>query len=184
MVDPNLPQGRLGPMQQGEILGRIRVAAEVGREGYLGGTGTPDVHVVHIHNPGQGLQQLPHLQDLDVFGNNSCWLLPRSGAAAGQALCFAIGPMDCELCGSCFDSSGRTLFLAVQHPGELHGTRQGDASEWQAHQLVDRDSQPFEQLRQVPLGSNWPSGAPGRPPRPGGVAIRRLDNQPLLATAG
>lgn len=53
MVDPNLPQGRLGPMQQGEILGRIGVAAEVGREGYLGGTGTPDVHVVHIHNPGQ-----------------------------------------------------------------------------------------------------------------------------------
>jgi secreted PhoX family phosphatase len=121
---------------------------------------------------------------LDVFGNNSCWLLPRSGAAAGQALCFAIGPMDCELCGPCFDRSGRTLFLAVQHPGELHGTRQGDASEWQAHQLVDRDGQPFEQLRQVPLGSNWPSGAPGRPPRPGVVAIRRLDHQPLLAPAG
>ena len=112
---------------------------------------------------------------LDVFGNNSCWLLPRSGAAAGQALCFAIGPMDCELCGPCFDSSGRTLFLAVQHPGELHGTRQGQASEWQAHQLVDRAGQPFEQLRQVPLGSNWPSGVPGRPPRPGVVAIRRLD---------
>lgn len=121
---------------------------------------------------------------LDVFGNNSCWLLPRTGAAASQALCFAIGPMDCELCGPCFDSSGRTLFLAVQHPGELHGTRQGQASEWQAHRLVDRGGQPFEQLRQVPLGSNWPSGVPGRPPRPGVVAIRRLDHQPLLAPPG
>jgi hypothetical protein len=112
---------------------------------------------------------------LDVFGNNSCWLLPRSGPGAGEALCFAIGPMECELCGPCFDATGHTLFLAVQHPGEVHGTRQGQASEWQAHQLVDRDGQPFEQLRQVPLGSNWPSGVPGRPPRPGVVAIRRLD---------
>jgi secreted PhoX family phosphatase len=116
---------------------------------------------------------------LDVFGNNSCWVLPRSGAAAGQALCFAIGPMGCELCGPCFDASGRTLFLAVQHPGEDHGVRQGQAREAQAHTLVDRNGQRFEQLRWVPLGSNWPSGVPGRPPRPGVVAIRRRDGQPL-----
>ncbi len=116
---------------------------------------------------------------LDVFGNNSCWLLPRSGPGAGEALCFAIGPMECELCGPCFDVTGHTLFLAVQHPGEVHGTRQGQASEWQTHQLVDRDGQPFEQLRQVPLGSNWPSGVPGRPPRPGVVAIRRLNGEGL-----
>ncbi len=112
---------------------------------------------------------------LDVFGNNSCWLLPRSG----EPLCFAIAPMDAELCGPCFDAAGRTLFLAVQHPGETQGTRQDHASEWQAHQLVDRGGQPFAQLRQVPLGSNWPSGVPGRPPRPGVVAIRRSDGGPL-----
>lgn len=117
--------------------------------------------------------------DHEVFGNNGCWLLPRSGPAAGQALCFAIGPMECELCGPCFDASGHTLFLAVQHPGKVLGTRQGQASTWQTHRLVDRDGQPFEQLRQVPLGSNWPSGVPGRPPRPGVVAIRRLDGGPL-----
>lgn len=115
---------------------------------------------------------------LDVFGNNSCWLLPRSG----EPLCFAIAPMEAELCGPCFDAAGRTLFLAVQHPGETQGTRQGQASEWQAHQLVDRGGQRFEQLRQVPLGSNWPSGAPGRPPRPGVVAIRRSDGQPLTGS--
>ena len=116
---------------------------------------------------------------LDVFGNNSCWLFPRSGPASGQALCFAIGPIEAELCGPCFDADGRTLFLAVQHPGESQGTREGKASEWQAHQLVDRDGRPFDQLREVPLGSNWPSGVPGRPPRPGVVAIRRLDGGPL-----
>ena len=117
--------------------------------------------------------------DLDVFGNNSCWVLPRSGAEAGEARCFAIGPMDCELCGPCFDAAGRTLFLAVQHPGETVGPRQGQASATQTHRLVDRDGQPFEQQRQVPLGSNWPSGVPGRPPRPGVVAIRRLDGGAL-----
>ena len=116
----------------------------------------------------------------DGFGNNSCWLLPRAGARAGQALCFAIGPVGCELCGPCFDHGFRTLFLAVQHPGEGHGVRQGKTVEGQAHSLVDRNGQRFEQLRWVPLGSNWPSGVPGRPPRPGVVAIRRLDGRPLV----
>jgi len=122
----------------------------------------------------------PGSASLDVFGNNSCWLLPRAGSGAGQALCFAIGPVECELCGPCFDAGARTLFLAVQHPGEGQGVRQGKALEAQAHSLVDRGGQRFEQLRWVPIGSNWPSGVPARPPRPGIVAIRRLDGQPLL----
>jgi len=73
-----------------------------------------------------------------------------------------------------------TLFLSVQHPGEVNGTGQKDAREVQAHQLVDRNGVAFDQLRTVPLGSNWPSGVPGRPPRPGVVAIRRLEGGPLL----
>ncbi|MCP9927454.1 PhoX family phosphatase [Cyanobium sp. CH-040] len=117
---------------------------------------------------------------LDVFGNNACWLFPASGPRAGQALLFATGPMECELCGPCFDREETTLFLAVQHPGELHGTRQRGGEEVQAHTLEDRDGGRFEQLRQVPLGSSWPSPVPGRPPRPGVVAIRRLDGRPLV----
>ncbi|MGB5135049.1 MAG: alkaline phosphatase PhoX, partial [Prochlorococcaceae cyanobacterium] len=118
--------------------------------------------------------------DLDVFGNNACWLFPASGPRAGEALLFATGPMECELCGPCFDREESTLFLAVQHPGETHGTRQRGGEEIQAHTLEDRDGGRFEQLRQVPLGSNWPSPVLGRPPRPGVVAIRRLDGRPLL----
>jgi secreted PhoX family phosphatase len=117
---------------------------------------------------------------LDLFGNNSCWLLPSSGPDAGKALLFATGPMECELCGPCFDSSESTLFLAVQHPGENHGTRDGEF-EVQAHELVDRQGLSFSQLRTVPLGSNWPSGVPGRPPRPAVVAIRRRAGGPLIA---
>lgn len=122
---------------------------------------------------------------LDVFGNNACWVFPAGGNGAGgrttgDPLLFATGPMECELCGPCFDREDTTLFLAVQHPGETNGTHQQGDDEVQAHALEDRQGKRFEQLRQVPLGSNWPSGVPGRPPRPGVVAIRRTDGNPLL----
>jgi secreted PhoX family phosphatase len=116
----------------------------------------------------------------DLFGNNSCWLLPRQGAAAGEALCFATGPMECELCGLALDPQERSLLLAVQHPGEANGTHRAGMEEFQAFTMVDREGVRFSQLRQVPLGSNWPAGAPGRPPRPGVVVIRRLDGSALL----
>jgi secreted PhoX family phosphatase len=118
--------------------------------------------------------------DLDLFGPNSCWVLPQGQGAAGEAFCFALGPAECELTGPCFDADDSTLFLSVQHPGEDHGCRRDGAREAQAHQLRDRAGQPFEQLRWVPLGSNWPSGVPGRAPRPGVVAIRRSGGGPLL----
>lgn len=122
--------------------------------------------------------------ETDLFGNNSCWLFPSSGPFSGQAVPFATGPMESELCGLCFDAPpGRgqetTLFLAVQHPGEVNGTRRDGAVEIQVHQLVDRGGGAFEQMRTVPLGSNWPSGVPGRCPRSGIVAIHRLDGEPL-----
>lgn len=70
---------------------------------------------------------------LDVFGTNSCWLFPAGGPGAGEPLLFTTGPMECELCGPCFDSSESTLSLAVQHPGATNGThRRGDEAV-QAH---------------------------------------------------
>jgi secreted PhoX family phosphatase len=72
----------------------------------------------------------------------------------------------------------------VQHPGETNATHRGGDEEVQAYTLRDRDGGRFEQLRQVPLGSNWPSAAAGTPPRPGVVAIQRLDGAPLLAGSG
>ena len=116
----------------------------------------------------------------DVFGNNSCWFVPRNGDQNETAACFAIGPMECEVTGVCLDRPEETLFLAIQHPGEVHGSHQSGDEEFQAHDLVDRDGKAFQQLRQLPLGSNWPAQAPGRPPRPGVVAVRRSSGEPLL----
>jgi secreted PhoX family phosphatase len=117
----------------------------------------------------------------DVFGNNACWLFPAAGPAVGEALLFATGPMECELTGPCFDARETTLFLSVQHPGEDNGVHRQGRQEMQAYNLRDRDGRRFEQLRRVPLGSNWPASEPGRSPRPAVVAIRRLDGKPLLA---
>ena len=91
--------------------------------------------------------------------------------------------MECELTGPCFDPTESTLFLAVQHPGEDNGVHQPGREEVQAYRLQDRDGRSFEQLRRLPLGSNWPATDPGRIPRPGVVAIRRQDGAPLLGAA-
>jgi secreted PhoX family phosphatase len=118
----------------------------------------------------------------DVFGNNACWLFPATGPAAGEALLFATGPIECELTGPCFDADETSLFLAVQHPGEDNATHQTGQEEVQAYTLRDRQGGAFEQLRQVPLGSNWPDSEAGRIPRPGVVAIRRTNGSPLLSS--
>ncbi|MFN9622869.1 MAG: PhoX family protein [Cyanobacteriota bacterium] len=118
----------------------------------------------------------------DVFGNNACWIFPATGAADGEPWLFATGPMECELTGPCFDGSESTLFLSVQHPGEDNATHRNADKEVQAYTLRDRNGGRFAQLREVPLGSNWPSSAAGTPPRPAVVAIRRLDGGPLLGS--
>ena len=115
------------------------------------------------------------------FGNNACWVLPTSGPQIGQAFCFAIGPMECELTGPTPSADGRSLLLAVQHPGELHGRREQGAKEARGFELQNNAGKSFQQLRWVPLGSNWPDGSSASWPRPGVVVIRRSDGKALLS---
>ncbi len=58
-----------------------------------------------------------------IFGNNSIWFLPTSGANAGEAFLFGYGPMDSEITGPFFTKNQQTLFITVQHPGEINGKR-------------------------------------------------------------
>lgn len=110
-----------------------------------------------------------------IFGNNSLWCIPVSGDEAGQPRLFAMGPMDCETTGPCFTRDQKTLFLAVQHPGEVNGTRKDMASETRQFALRTTDGREFMQTRTVPIGSNWPSKQANQPPKPAVVAIRRVD---------
>ena len=166
----------------GEQLGgdfRWRLVASGGAP-WQGGMGFANPDNLAIDRGGNIWMVTDRIGNLDLFGNNSCWLLPASGPAAGSALLFATAPMESEMCGPCFDGDERSLFLAIQHPGEEYGVHQQGNQEYQAHELRNRAGQAFQQLRLVPLGSNWPSTIPGRAPRPGVVAIYRNNGEPLL----
>jgi secreted PhoX family phosphatase len=172
------------PVQEGRPGGKFhwRMAATGGPpwEGGLGFANPDNLAIDRSGNVWMVTDRSSSDSQMDLFGNNACWLLPRDGGGDQEALLFASGPMECELTGPCFDSDESTLFLAVQHPGEEHGSHRPGEAEMQAFQLRDREGNRFEQLRTVPLGSNWPSGVPGRPPRPAVVSIRRQTGGPLL----
>jgi len=116
---------------------------------------------------------------LGVYGNNSIWYVPTSGNAVGQAFLFGIGPMECETTGPFFNTDETTLFLAIQHPGETHGTRQNGESQTRKFAIKTTDGEEFVQTRQVPIGSNWPGKQANDPPKPAVVAIYREDGEKL-----
>ncbi|WP_034384426.1 PhoX family phosphatase [Deinococcus sp. YIM 77859] len=51
-------------------------------------------------------------------GNNAMFFFPTEGPHAGRAYRFAVGPVDAEMTGPVWSPDGKTLFLAIQHPGE------------------------------------------------------------------
>jgi len=117
---------------------------------------------------------------MDLRANNSVWFLPTTGPAAGNAYLFAIGPMECEMCGPFLTRDRQTLFLAAQHPGEYNGMRQNMASEIREFAMTTPEGEEFIQTREVPIGSNWPGRTPDDPPKPAVVAIRRKHFQAIV----
>jgi secreted PhoX family phosphatase len=53
------------------------------------------------------------------LGNNGLFMIPNIGAQKGKVVRVANAPKDAELTGPFFSPDGKTLFLSVQHPGEL-----------------------------------------------------------------
>lgn len=118
---------------------------------------------------------------LGLYGNNNIWFIPIKGKQAGAAFLFGIGPMETEATGPFFTEDDKTLFLAIQHPGEANGTRKNMAAETRKFAMKTTDGKEFMQERVVPIGSNWPSKRPNDPPKPAVVAIRRTDNAVFTA---
>jgi uncharacterized protein len=112
-----------------------------------------------------------------LYGNNALWFLPTSGQNAGEVFLFGIGPMDCETTGPFFTQDEKTLFLAIQHPGEVNGTRKNMAAENRQFAMKTTDGKEFIQTRKVPIGSNWPSKKVNESPKPAVVAIRRVESR-------
>jgi len=86
----------------------------------------------------------------DVGGfNDSLYCAATSGPARGATRCFFTSPVGSEVCGPEFTPDGKTLFLAVQHPG--------DGS------TFDKPS------------TRWPDFRPDLPPRGSVLAITKAD---------
>lgn len=69
-------------------------------------------------------------RDYAPFKNNGLFYVPMTGAQAGSVFLVATAPTDAELTGPCFSPDGRTLFLSVQHPGELSRSLEDCTSHW------------------------------------------------------
>jgi uncharacterized protein len=83
--------------------------------------------------------------------NDSLYGATVSGPNRGATRAFFTGPSGCEICGPCFTPDGRTLFLAVQHPGDDKGST-------------------FEKP-----STRWPDFKGDMPPRSSVLAITRSD---------
>ena len=64
------------------------------------------------------------------FKNNSLFVIPRYGKDAGKVIRVITAPVDAEITGPWFSPDGKTLFLSVQHPGELTKDVNNPTSTW------------------------------------------------------
>lgn len=63
--------------------------------------------------------------------NNGMFVMgDANDAMRGEPIQFASGPVEAEMTGPAFTPDGRTLFLAVQHPGEESESVENPSSTW------------------------------------------------------
>jgi len=90
-------------------------------------------------------------QDDAAGFNDSLYAAATSGPNRGATRCFFNGPRGSEVCGPEFTPDGRTLFVAVQHPGDEKGS------------TFDKPS------------TRWPDFRSDLPPRSAVLAITKAD---------
>lgn len=83
--------------------------------------------------------------------NDGLWAVETDGPERAKGKGFFRAPLGAEVCGPCYSADGKTLFIAVQHPGDTQGARFENPS------------------------TRWPDFDPELPSRPAVLAIRRSD---------
>ena len=88
-----------------------------------------------------------------------------AGEARGNSKLFFRCPAGAELCGPMFTPDGKTLFVAVQHPGD-------DGADWPEFGRISTFDDP---------STRWPDFKDGMPPRPSVVVITKEDGAEIGA---
>jgi len=86
--------------------------------------------------------------------SDGLWAMETEGSLRGTGRMFFRVPNGAELCGPVFSDDGRSLFLAVQHPGDL--------------------ANPGE-VRIETAATRWPDFEEAMPPRPSLLVVQRKD---------
>lgn len=82
---------------------------------------------------------------------------------------FLVGPAGCEVTGVCWTPDGRTMFINIQHPGEV-GSHPNAPADYKA--AAEKDAW----INANPTAfSKWPDGPTAGRPRSGTVVIRKND---------
>ena len=87
---------------------------------------------------------------------------------------FLVGPAGCEVTGVCWTPDGRTMFVNIQHPGEISGstgTHPSAPADWLSLSAAARDAWVNANPK---VFTTWPDATGGRP-RSGTVVIRKND---------
>ena len=93
------------------------------------------------------------------------WAMEIAGEARGNSKLFFRCPAGAELCGPMFTPDGKTLFVAVQHPGD-------DGADWPEFGRISTFDDP---------STRWPDFKDGMPPRPSVVVITKEDGAEIGA---
>ena len=85
---------------------------------------------------------------------------------------FLVGPAGCEVTGVCWTPDGRTMFINIQHPGEVGSHPNAPA----AYKALATEAEKAAWCNANPtVFSKWPDGPTGGRPRSGTVVIRKND---------
>ncbi|WP_338084116.1 PhoX family protein [Azospirillum baldaniorum] len=89
------------------------------------------------------------------------WAVETEGNLRGLSKMFYRVPVGAEMCGPCFTTDDKTLFVAVQHPA-TDGVDQWEGFKGKLSSFEDP-------------ATRWPDFKPNMPPRPSVVAITKKD---------
>lgn len=99
----------------------------------------------------------------DAGFNDALYVMDTEGPGRALPRLFYLPPVGSEVCSPAFTPDGKTVFLSIQHPGELRLSDGEDATG-----VAD-------------AGTTWPDFREGQPPRPSLVVLSREDDAPVGA---